>query len=277
MPYIEAGDGTNLFYNDWGAGEPVACTHGWAVGGGMWEYQTAPLSRQGPRCIALDRRGCGRSEQPGHGYDFDTFADDLAAVIERLDLRGVTLVGHSMGAGEIARYLSRHGAGRIARVALVSPTTPFVLKTADNPDGVERSFFDDMIAALNDDRPHYLAASVPAFFGFGLPGVAVSPEIQAWAVGLALQASPKATIDMVRAMSETDFRTDLRAFTMPTLIVHGDSDAGAPVERTGRRTAEAIPGSTLTVYPNASHGPFYTHRDRLNADLLAFIRPGYPL
>src|SRR4051794_21515454 len=245
MPYVETADGTRLHYQDWGAGAPVVFSHGWAVGADMWEYQLTALAEQGLRCIASDRRGCGRSDQPGGGYDFDTFADDLAALLERLDLHAVTLVGHSMGCGELARYLARHGAGRVARAVLIAPTTPFLLKTADNPDGVDRAAFDHMVAELRADRPRYLAASAAPFFGVGLPNVAVSTELQQWAVELALQASPRATIDMVRAMSETDFRPDMRAFSMPTLIIYGTGDQSAPLELTARRTAGAIPGSRL--------------------------------
>ncbi len=271
MPFVETLDRTSLFYNDWGTGKPVVLVHGWSMGADMWEYQMTHLVSRGLRCVAHDRRGCGRSDQPGHGYDYDTFADDLAALIEHLDLHEVTLVGHSMGGAEVARYLSRHGAGRVARAALVAPTTPFLLKTADNPDGVDKSAFDDMVAGLNTDRPHYLAALAPAFFGVGLPNVSVSPEIMQWGVGLFHRASPKATIDMVRAFSETDLRPDMRAFTIPTLIVHGDSDQIVPFEVSGRRTAEAVPDSRLEVYEGASHGLFFTHKDRLNGDLLAFV------
>jgi non-heme chloroperoxidase len=270
-PVVETADGTSLFYQDWGSGRPVVFSHGWAAGGDMWEYQMLHLANHGLRCIAHDRRGCGRSSRPGHGYDFDTFADDLAALIDRLELREVTLVGHSMGCGEIARYLSRHGSRRVARVALVATTTPFALKTADNPDGADRAVFDFMVSELAKDRPRYLAAAAPAFFGVGSPNVSVSPETIRWGVDLALRASLKATIDMVRAFSETDFRSDLRAFTMPTLLVHGDADTTAPLASTARKTARAIPESELKVYQGAAHGLFITEKDRFNRDLLAFV------
>jgi non-heme chloroperoxidase len=270
-PYFEARDGTRLFYQDWGTGRPVVFIHGWAIGAGMWEYQMTPLAGRGLRCIAYDRRGCGRSAQPGHGYDFDTFADDLAALLSHLDLREVTLIGHSMGAGEVARYLSRHGTHRVARAALVAATLPFALKTPDNPDGADGQVFDHMVAELAKDRPRYLAASTASFFGVGRPGISVSTEMMEWGVRLALQASPLATIAMVRAMSETDFRPDIRAFTVPTLIVHGDADDSAPLDFTARKLARLIRGSRLEVYAGAPHGLFITHRERFNADLGAFV------
>lgn len=273
MPFVQTADRTSLFYDDWGVGEPVVLAHGWALNGAMWEYQTTYLAGRGLRCVAYDRRGCGRSDRPGRGYDYDTLADDLATLLEALDLRAVTLVGHSMGAGEVARYLSRHGAGRVARAALVAPTTPFLLRTPDNPDGIDRDVFEGMAAALAEDRPRFMAERAPGFFGTRPDGgPAVSPEMTAWAVGLALQASPKATIDTIRTFAETDLRPDMRAFAVPTLVVHGDADQAAPPDLCGRRTAAAIPGSRLEIYEGAPHGLQVTHKDRLNRDLLAFVR-----
>jgi non-heme chloroperoxidase len=271
MPFLETHDQTSLYYTDWGTGSPVVFIHGWCIGGGMWEYQTTVLPDQGLRCIAYDCRGCGRSSQPDHGYDHDTFAADLASLIEQLDLRDVTLVAHSTAANYATRYLSRHGADRVARVALVAPMTPFPLKTADNPDGLDEAMYDELIAALRADRPHFVAISAPAFFSGAAGNGAVSPEILQWAIGLVMQASPKATIDMVALMAGTDFRPEMNAFTMPTLIVHGDADTNAPIELTGLKTAEAIAGSELKIYEGAAHGLFFTHKDRLNADLLAFV------
>ncbi len=270
MPFIETEDRGRLFYKDWGRGKPVVFVHGWALNADIWEYQMVPLSRQGLRCVALDRRGCGRSSQPGQGYGYDTFADDLAALLERLDLREVTLVAHSMGGGDAVRYLSRHGASRVAGLVLVAATTPFLLRTADNPDGVEQAVYDDMVTALAHDRPGFMAASAPTFFGSGVASGAVSPELMGWAVGLALQACPIGLADMVRAFSETDFRPELAELTVPTLIVHGDADSNVPVDLCGRRAARLVPGSRLEVYEGAPHGLMITHRDRLNADLLAF-------
>jgi pimeloyl-ACP methyl ester carboxylesterase len=262
MPYFEATDRTRIFYNDWGTGRPVVFMHGWCLGADIWEYQTAPLSRQGLRCIAYDRRGCARSEQPATGYDYDTFADDLAALIDYLDLNDVTLVAHSMAGGEIARYATRHGLNRVARAVFVATTTPYILQH------VPKEYFDDMVASLERDRPQYLTQAAPGFFG----GASASDELVQWGVRLALQASPIATTEMIRAMSETDFRVDLKSVTVPTLVIHGDADAGAPVDITGRPTAELIEGSRLGVYQGAGHGVFITERDRFNNDLLKFVR-----
>jgi len=270
MPYLNTTDGTALFFRDWGSGDPVVFVHGWGLHSDMWEYQLPELVDQGLRCVAYDRRGCGRSDQPGDGYDFDTLADDLAAVIDHLDLRDITLVSHSMGSGEVARYLTRHGAGRVARVALISPTLPYLLRDETNPEGVDAAAFDQIVAALRADRPGYLADLGPAALGTDLPGVSVSDALMGWALGLFLPSSPKASIDTVRTHTETDLRGDMASFTVPTLIVHGDQDALVPFEVSGRRAAEMIDDCTLVVYENASHWPFVTHRERLNDELIAF-------
>jgi non-heme chloroperoxidase len=277
MPYLSSTDDTDLFFRDWGSGDPVVFVHGWGLSCDMWEYQMPALVDGGLRCVAYDRRGCGRSDQPGCGYDFDTLADDLAAVLDHLDLRGVTLVSHSMGSGEVARYLTRHGTARVARVALVSPTLPYLRRDETNPDGVDPAAFDQIVAALRADRPGYLAALGPAALGIGLPGVEVSDALAAWALGLFLASSPLASIDTVRTHTETDLRDDMASFTVPTLIVHGDRDALVPIEISGRRAAAMIPDCTLVVYENASHWPFVTHRERLNEQLVAFVRAAQPV
>ena len=277
MPYIKTPDDVSLFYKDWsltgasGAG-PVVFIHGWPLNADMWEYQMAPMARQGLRCIAHDRRGFGRSEQPGGGYDYDTFADDLKALLDGLDLHDVTLVGFSMGGGEIARYLSRHGAARIAKAVLVSSVVPLLLKTPDHPDGADRSVFDQMVAGLEADRPHYLATFGKGFYGVGILTSPVSSEVLDWSQWMALQASPIATVDCVRAFSETDFRPDLAAFTVPTLVIHGGSDATVPAGIAGKAAAAGIAGSIYKEYPGAPHGLFVTEKDRLTKDLLEFIR-----
>src|SRR4051794_36861072 len=270
MPLITTTDGTTLHVRDWGHGDPVVFVHGWGLNSEMWEYQLTELVDRGFRCIAYDRRGCGRSDQPGDGYDFDTLADDLAAVIDHLDLRDVTLVAHSMGSAEVARYLTRHGGERIARVALISPTLPYLQRDDTNPDGVDPAAAEGIVAALRADRPASPAAGAPAAVGIGLPGVSVSDSLVAWGVSLFMTSSAKASIDTARLHFATDLRDDMRSFTMPTLIVHGDSDALVPIEVSGRRAAQMIDDCTLVVYEHASHWPFVTHRERLNDELSAF-------
>lgn len=272
MPFIETKDGTSLFYNDWGSGKPVVLIHGWPLNADMWEYQSTFLADEGLRCIAYDRRGFGRSSQPWSGYDYDTFADDLAIILERLDLRDVTLVGFSMGGGEVARYLSRHGSERISKAVLLAAVTPFLLKTEDHQDGVDAAVFDEIVNGLKADRPSFLAAFGKKFFGAGLLNFKVTDEILGWAQGMALQASPKGTLDCVRAFSTTDFRADMKAFTVPTLVIHGDDDATVPIGISGRTAAAMIQGAQLIEYKSAPHGLFFTDKDRLNQDLLSFIR-----
>ena len=268
--FIEAADGTNLFFRDWGTGRPVVFLAPWALHSDWWEYQMAFLAGQGLRCIGFDRRGHGRSVEPCRGYDFNTLADDLAGLIEQLDLREVTLVGQSMGGGEVVRYLSRHGSGRIGRIVLIAPVTPFLLKTEDNPDGVDGSNFERVRQALSKDRPNVIAAFAPAFFG--APKNPVSAKMLQWLTAMALQCSLKVTLDLNHAFTETDFRADLRTITVPVLIIQGDNDVGTPIEITGRKTANLITGSQLKVYEGAAHGLNITHMDRLNHDLLAFTK-----
>ncbi|WP_376098684.1 alpha/beta fold hydrolase [Roseomonas sp. CCTCC AB2023176] len=271
MPFAKAADGTALHYNDWGSGHPVVMIHGWPLSGAMWEYQALFLASNGCRVVAYDRRGFGESGKPWTGYDYDTFADDLAAILDGLDLQGVTLVGFSMGGGEVARYLSRHGAGRIARAVLVGAVTPFLAQTPDHPAGAPASVFEQMIAGLVDDRASFLASFGKKFFGAGLLNFSVSGATLDWAQRLALMASPKATVDCVRAFGGTDFRQDMVAFTVPTLIIHGDADDIVPIDISGRAAARLVPGARLVEYPGAPHGLFFTERLRLNADLLNFI------
>ena len=256
--FVETDDGASQFYVDWGAGKPVLFTHAWGLNGDIWEYQLTELVDRGLRCIAYDRRGHGRSTDPGRGYDYDRLADDLAALIDQLDLVDVTLVGFSMGNGEAVRYLQRHGSARIARLLMVSTIPP-------QSDG---SLFNGMIAALKQDRPAFFANGVTAFTG---GHAAVSPAMTEWVIAQFMRASPKGTIDCMRAISRGDLRADLRAVTVPTLIVHGDKDRVNPLE-TAKKVAELIPGCALKVYEEAPHGLVITHRDRLAQDILAFAR-----
>lgn len=268
-PFLEMGDGASLFYLDWGSGTPVVFTHAWALNADLWEYPMVALTERGLRCVAYDRRGHGRSRDLGRGYDFDTLADDLARVLDALDLRDVTLVGHSMGCGEIARYLSRHGAERIARAVLVSTVTPLLVKTPDHPDGADPGVYEGIIAALKADRPATFAGGVAQFAG---PSSGVSPQLSDWIVQQFLRSSPKAAIECTRALARADFRGDLAAFTIPTLIIHGNADELNPLERTGLKTAQAIPASVLRVYEGGPHGLIVSHKDRFTSDLLAFVQ-----
>ena len=268
-PFVETRDGVCLYYREWGSGEPVVFVHSWAVNADLWQYQMVHLSDRGMRCIAYDQRGHGRSSDPGAGFDYDTLSDDLAAVMERARARGATLVGHSMGCGVIARYLTRHGSDRVARAALVSPTLPFLVKTPDNPEGIDRSALDRLRGLWSTDFPGWLADNARPFFVAGTSAATVD-----WGIGLCWQASLRALIDCNRADFETDFRGELPRLRLPILIVHGDRDVSAPLDLTGRKTAQLIPGSRLRVYEGAPHGVMFTHTDRLNAELLSFIGVG---
>ena len=264
--------GFKLHYIDWGSGRPIVFLHGWPLSSASWEYQMVPLAAQGFRCLAYDRRGFGHSEKPYSGYDYDTLAGDLKGFLDGLDLQDVTLVGFSMGGGEVARYMSLFNGARVTRVAFVSAVTPFLLKTGTNPDGVDRSVFDQMVEGVHKDRPHFLATFGKTFFGAGLLNFSVSDDLLDWAKNLALQASPKATIDCIRAFSETDFRGDLPRIRVPTLVIHGDADETVPLNISGELTAKLVPGAKLNVYKGAPHGLFYTERERLNVDLATFAR-----
>jgi non-heme chloroperoxidase len=256
--FIETDDGANLFHVDWGTGKPVLFTHAWGLNADIWEYQLVELVDQGLRCVAYDRRGHGRSSDPGRGYDYDRLADDLAAVINQLDLTDVTLVAHSMGNGEAVRYLRRHGSARIARLVMLSTIPP--QSTSD---------FSPLIAGLKQDRPAFFAKGVAAFTG-GHP--AISLAMTEWVIAQFMRASPKATIACMHSIARGDFRADMRAVTVPTLIAHGGKDMVNPLDTTAQKVAEVIPGSTLKVYEGAPHGLVITHRDRLARDILAFAR-----
>ena len=264
-PYIETTDGTQLFYQDWGAGKCILFLSSMCLNSQIWQYNMLPLSERGFRCVAYDRRGHGRSMQPGRGYDYDTLADDLACVINQLDLRAVTLVGHSMGAGEIVRYLSRHGTERVARIVLVAPGLPFMLKTADNPEAQEKTVSDQTFASWYRDYPNWIFSGVRSF---------VMPETSdgqlAWIENMCMQASLKAVVDCYHTVLETDLRREVAAITVPTIIVQGDNDTAAPIEFTGRRTAQLIKGSQFKIYSGAPHGLIVTHAEQLNNDLAQF-------
>ena len=266
-----AGHPVNIFYEDWGQGRPVVLIHGWPLDHTMWEHQMLALAEAGHRVIAYDRRGFGRSSRPWTGYDYDTLAADLNALLTELDLQQVTLVGFSMGGGEIARYLGTYGDARIARVAFVSAVPPFLLQTADNPDGVPKSVFDGMHEAMRADRFACLQSFAKSFYGVSLLSQSVSQAVLDWNQTVTSLAAPNATYDCVTAFSATDFRADLAKVKVPTLVIHGSKDQTVPFEMSGERTAKMIPQAELKVYDDAPHGLFFTEKDRLNQDLLAFI------
>ncbi len=260
-----------IHYQDLGAGKPVVLIHGWPLSHASWEHQLLELPKHGLRVIAYDRRGFGASSKPWSGYDYDHFADDLKAVLDQLDLHDVTLVGFSMGGGEVARYMARHNGARVARCVLVSAVTPYLLKSEDNPDGVPGEAFDEIKTALLEDRPAFLGEFVKKFYNVSLLRKPVSEPVLQWSAGLAAPASAKATIDCVDAFSRTDFRADLRALQVPTLIIHGADDQTVPLALSAARMQKYLPHAEYKVYEGAPHGLNVTHKDALNADLLRFI------
>jgi pimeloyl-ACP methyl ester carboxylesterase len=268
MQFVSAADGTRLFVRDWGGnGKPILFVHSWTLASQMWQYQIPVLVEAGYRPIVYDRRGHGRSDVPAHGYDSDTLVDDLAHIVAALDLAHVALVGHSMGGGEIVRYTARRAAGRVDRIALLAPTTPFILKTADNPNGVPAAAFEALRAVWRKDFGKWMDDNTAPFFT-----PETSPGMMRWMTGT-MQSTPlDVAIACNKSMVETDFRGDAAAIRVPTLILHGDKDASAPLPLTGAATARLIPHATLKVYEGAPHGLFVTHMDRVNADLLAFLK-----
>lgn len=267
MPYATARDGTRIYYKDWGSGRPVVLVHGWPLSSDTFDAAALALAEGGHRVIFHDRRGFGRSDQPWDGYDYDTFADDVAAVLDDAGVSGeVALAGFSMGGGEVARFVSRNP-GRVGRAVLIGSVVPFLLKTDDNPDGAPKDVFDGMVAGIAKDRADFFRNFFPTFFGEGLVSDAVLDDAfrQAMAAGL------RPTLACVRAFSETDFRPDLANFAMPTLIVHGVEDATVPIGLTAREVARRVPGAKLVEYEGAAHGLFASHSERLNADLLDFL------
>ncbi|WP_326544321.1 alpha/beta fold hydrolase [Pseudorhodoferax sp.] len=273
MSTITTSDGTQIYYKDWGSGPAVVFSHGWPQNADAWESQMMFLAAQGYRCIAHDRRGHGRSSQPWHGNEMDTYADDLAALIEQLDLQGVTLVGFSTGGGEATRYLGRHGSARVAKLALVSAVPPLMLKTPANPGGLPIEVFDGLRAASLADRSAlYQAVASGPFFGYNRPGATPSQGVidAFWLQGLL--TGHRAAYECIKAFSETDFTEDLKKIDVPTLVIHGDDDQIVPIGAAGLASAKLVQGARLIVYPGAPHGLSDTHKDRLNADLLSFLK-----
>ena len=271
MSTITATDGTELYYKDWGTGRPVVFSHGWPLNADAWESQMVHLATRGFRCIAHDRRGHGRSGQPWSGNDMDTYADDLSELIETLGLDEVTLVGHSTGGGEVARYIGRHGTGRVARAVLVGSVTPLMLKTKANPEGQSLAVFDEIRAGVMADRSQFFKDLALPFYGANRPGAEVSQGVRDafWRQGM--QGSLKSELDCIKAFSETDFTEDLKKFDVPTLIIHGDDDQIVPIGASAHAASRLIKDSTLKIYRGGPHGLADVRRDELNADLLAFI------
>ncbi|HEY8453784.1 MAG: alpha/beta hydrolase [Micromonosporaceae bacterium] len=273
MSYISVKDGTTLYYKDWGSGPPVVLSHGWPLNADAWDGQMLFLAQHGFRAVAFDRRGHGRSTQSSNGNDMDSYADDLAAVIEALNLSDVTLVGHSTGGGEVARYIGRHGTGRVARAVLISAVPPLMVRTEDNPEGLPMEVFDQMRADLVRDRSQFYQHLALAFFNAERPEGKNTPNAvldQFWL--WSMQAGLMNAYECIKAFSETDFRDDLAAFDVPTLVMHGEDDQIVPVANSARKTARLIPGAREVYYPGAPHGVTMTHQDQVNRDLMSFLR-----
>jgi non-heme chloroperoxidase len=271
MSTITTKDGTEIYYKDWGQGPVVTFSHGWPLNADMWDGQLLFLAQRGYRAIAHDRRGHGRSSQASAGNDMDGYADDLAALIEALDLNGVTLVGHSTGGGEVARYIGRHGTKRVAKAVLISAVPPLMLKTAANPEGLPIEVFDGLRAGLAKDRSQFYKEFAVQFYGTNRPGAKVSQGVldQFWL--WSMQSGLKNAYESIKAFSETDFTEDLKKFDVPTLVLHGEDDQIVPVKDSARKSARLIKGAKDVYYPGAPHGITATHQDQVNAELLAFL------
>lgn len=273
MTLLTTRDGTNLYYKSWGTGRPVALIHGWPLNADSWDPVANALAEAGNHVIAYDRRGFGRSEQPGTGYDYDTFSDDLADLLTGVDVDGdVALVGFSMGGGEVARYMSRHGGKSVRRAALISSVVPYMLKDATNPDGVPQSTFDEMSKGMLEDRAKFMKGFLNDFFGVGATSKPVSGDVLHHCWNMCLQAGLLPTLKAAEAFATTDFRPDLAAFKVPTLIIHGTKDVTVPIDATARPAAKAISGAQLIEYDGEPHGLFATQTDRLVGDLKTFLQ-----
>ena len=270
MAHHVTADGTRLVFDDLGKGEPVVLLHGWSLDRTCWEYQVPALLTAGRRCVAYDRRGHGRSDVPADGYDADTLADDLAGLMTALDLRGATLVSHSMGAGEIVRYLARHGADRVARVVLLAPITPMLLATDEHPVGLPPEMVEGALAEFARDRAQWFTERRDEYFALGSGGDRVSEAYAEHTMRICLATPPHVQLACQRTILTTDFRADVAACPVPTLVLHGDADASAALELTGRPTADLLAEGELRIYPRAPHGLYATHAAEVNADLLAF-------
>jgi len=272
MGTITTTDGTQIYFKDWGEGQPVVFSHGWPLTADAWDDQMVYLASRGYRCIAHDRRGHGRSSQPWNGNEMDTYADDLAALVKELDLQGAVHVGHSTGGGEVARYIGRHGTQRVAKAVLIGAVPPLMLKTEANPGGLPIAVFDGIRAGVLADRSQFFKDLTTPFYGANRPGAQVSQGVRDsfWLQGM--QAGHKSALDCIKAFSETDFTEDLKKFDVPTLILHGDDDQIVPIGASALLSSKLVKGATLKVYPGLSHGMCTINKDQINSDLLAFIK-----
>lgn len=272
MTMIPTRDGHGLYVKIWGSGRPVVLIHGWPLSADSWDYHAMKIADAGYKVIAYDRRGFGRSDQPFGDYDYDSLSDDLSDVMKATGAdEDATLVGFSMGGGEVARYMSRHAARGVRQCVLVSSVVPYMLKTDDNPGGVDQSVFDQMTAAILTDRPKFFADFFKDFYGVGMLSRPVSDEFLQWTRSVAMQASLKSTLACAKSFATTDFRDDLAAFTVPTLVIHGTDDATVPIDASGRPAAKGIATAQLKEYDGAPHGLFASHKEQLEQDLLTFL------
>ncbi len=272
MSTITTKDGTSIFYKDWGKGQPIVFSHGWPLNADVWDEQLFFFASNGYRAIAHDRRGHGRSGQPWNGNDMDTYADDLSSLMDALNLKDAVIVGHSSGAGDVTRYLSRHGAQRVSKAALVSSIPPLLLKTEANPGGIPMSAFDAVRQNVTKDKAQFYKDLAFPFFGANRPNSAVSEEIRQEFYLQCMQAGFKGMYDCIKAFSETDFTEDLKKIDVPVLVLHSEDDQNVPIDNTAKLSSKLLARATLKIYPGAPHGLTVTHRDQFNADLMSFIK-----
>jgi non-heme chloroperoxidase len=276
MPHVTTSDGTEIYYKDWGTGQPIVFSHGWPLTADAWDAQMLFLASRGYRCVAHDRRGHGRSSQPWDGNDMNTYADDLAALVKKLDLKQAIHVAHSTGGGELTRYIGRHGTSRVAKAVLISAIPPRLLKTPANPDGIPVEVFDGFRQAMAADRSQFFKDTAVPFYGANRPGAKVSQGVLDSFWLQSITGGHRNTIECVKAIAESDFTDDLKKFDVPTLFLHGDDDQIVPIGITSMLSSKIVKGATLKVYPGLPHGMCTTHADQINNDLLAFIKAPAP-